>query len=309
MKVTAILSAAVLAFAFGSAARAEQYNDADANFQLTVPSGWHAAKVTNEFVKLMMVKATDKDNFGICVVVTQIHPETKQLTQAEVDAKLGPLVDEKFWQFALTMTPGTTEATLKSSNTEVKHGRNVYSAVMAFKIPAKDGGTPLDATAREIMLVIPGQFYFVTCLAPDTGYAAMESDFNTVFNSFVPLNDAPVAANEAPGVSALTLYSEAKFGGVSRVVTQDTPDLTRYGWRKATASVSVAGTAPWEMCSGINYSGTCRPVSNALASSLGNGASVMSARRIRAQGEPAMLARSVQSEAARALIETLQRAH
>jgi hypothetical protein len=301
------LSTALLALMLGSSAQAEQYSDADANFQVTVPSGWQTGKITNEYVKLIMMKGTDKTTFGICTVVTQQRPETKQLTQAQIDAKMVSLIDEKFWQFALTMSPGTTEATLKSSNTEIKHGRNVYSAVMGFKVPAKDGGEGLDATAKEIILVIPGQFYFVTCLAPDTGYGAMEGDFNVVFDSFGPISDTPVAANEAPSVSALTLYSGAKFAGVSRVVTQDTPDLSLYGWRQTTASASVSGAAPWEMCSGANYAGDCRVVSGALGSSLGRGAGVLSARRVPAR-DPAILARSLQNDVARAIVETVQRA-
>jgi hypothetical protein len=307
MKLSAILSAALFVLALSSGARADQYTDADANFQLTVPTGWQTARANNRYVKLMMAKGIDNDHFGICVVVTQAHLETKQATQAEIDAQMGPLIDEKFWQFALTMTPGLDGATLKSSNTEVKHGRNVYAAILSFKIPAKDGHEALDATAKEIMVVIPGQFYFVTCLAPDTGYAAMEDDFNVVFDSFGPVSDTPVASNAAPGVSALTLYSGARFGGVSRVVTQDTPDLTLYGWRKPIASVSVAGAAPWEMCTGTNYSGTCQVVSGALAPNLGRGATVLSARRAQGRG-PAALVRSLQSEVARAMIETVQRA-
>ena len=204
-------------------------------------------------------------------------------------------------------TSVSEDATLTSSKTEVKHGRNVYVALMAIKLKDKSGAQSADATAKEIILVVPGQFYFVTCLAPDTGYADMEGDFNIVFDSFGPASDTPVAANEQPGVSALTLYSGAKFGGVSRVVTQDTPDLTAYGWRKTTGSVSVAGNSAWEMCSGANYSGNCRVVSGAFAANLAGGGNVLSARRIQGHGAQA-LARSLQGDVARALGEAVQRA-
>jgi hypothetical protein len=159
---------------------------------------------------------------------------------------------------------------------------------------------------KEIMLVIPGQFYFVTCMTPAAAYATMEGEFDTVLNSFEPLTDAKVAQNGAPGVSALTLYSGEKFAGVSQVVTQDTPDLSAYGWRKPAGSVSIAGAAPWEMCSGANYSGTCRVVSG--AADLGNAGAVLSARRVSAR-TPAVLVRSLQSDAARALGEAIRRAH
>lgn len=306
MNVTAILSAVLLVFALGSAAQAEQYSDADANFKVTVPDGWKAGKITNEYVKLMMVKAADKDHVGICIFVTQLHAETSQQTQAQIDAQMGPLVDEKFWQFALTMSPGVEEGTIVSSKTEVRNGRNVYSAVLSIKVADKASGKTGEAKGKEIMLVIPGQYYFVTCMSPVDAYPAMEGEFDTVLNSFEPLTDAKVAQNGVPGVSALTLYSGEKFAGVSQVVTQDTPDLSAYGWRKPAGSVSIAGAAPWEMCSGANYSGTCRVVNG--AADLGNAGAVLSARRVTAR-TPAVLARSLQSDAARALGEAVRRAH
>lgn len=306
MKLTAILTAAALTLTMSAAARAETYTDGDANFKLTVPTGWQTTKVTNQSVKLMMVKAADKEHVGICIVVTQLHAETKGVTQAQLDAQFEPLIDEKFWQFIITMSPGLEDASVKSSRTDVRNGRNVYTAVMAIKLKDKSGQNAVDATAKEIMLVIPGQFYFVTCIAPDTGYETMEGDFDTVLNSFGPVSDTPVASLETPGVSALTLYSGAKFGGVSRVVTQDTPDLTLFGWSKPAGSVSVAGSAPWEMCSGANYSGKCQVVSGSFASSLANGGTVLSARRVQPTG--ASLVRALQSDAAHALTEAAARA-
>ncbi|MBI1214092.1 MAG: hypothetical protein GC190_21730 [Alphaproteobacteria bacterium] len=306
MKLTTLWTA-ILAIALASAAHAAQYSDADANFRLTVPDGWQSAKVVNEYLKLMMVKGTDKETFGICTVVTQKHPEMQQMTQAQIDAQMGPLIDEKFWQFALTMSPGLDDASVKSARTDVRGGRNVYTAEMSLKLKNKTNGATLDASAKEIMLAIPGQFYFVACLAPDTGYAALEEDIDTVLTSFEPLTDAVVAQNDA-GVSALTLYSDAKFGGVSRVVTKDTPDLTVYGWSKPAGSVSVSGGAPWEMCTGTNYAGNCQVVTGAFLSDPGRGGAVLSARRLNPR-EPATLARSLQSDAARALGETVLRAH
>lgn len=309
MKLTAILSAAVLALTMGSVASAAEpattsYTDAEANFQLTMPDGWKTQKGAGT-VKLMMMKAVDRQNLGICIVVTQMHAETKGTTQAQLDAQFAPLIDEKFWQFIITMSPGLEDAEVKTSRTDVRNGRNVYTAVMAIKLKGKTSAETIDATAKEIMLVIPGQFYFVTCVAPDTGYATMEPEFDVVLNSFGPVSDAKVAALETPGVSALTLYSGAQFGGVSRVVTQDTPDLTTFGWSKPAGSVSVSGTAPWEMCSGANYSGECRVVSGSFASSLSKGGSVLSARRVQASGPT--LVRALQSDAAQALTEAVAR--
>ena len=308
MKLTALWTAAAFALAFTSGAQAETYSDPDANFQLTVPDGWKTEKVNNEIIKLVMGGAASDKDIGICIVATQKHPELTQQTQAEINAQMGPLVDEKFWQFAFSMAPGLDNTKIISTKTDVRKGRNVYSAVLSFTMTDKPSGKTMDATGREIMLVIPGQFYFVTCMTATVSYPVMESSFDTVLNSFEPVTDATVASNTTPGVSALTLYSEAKFGGVSRVVTRDTPDLSVYGWRKPAGSASVSGDAAWEMCTGANYSGSCRVVNGALKSNANDRGSVQSARRLEIRA-PADLARVLQSDAARALSEAAQRTH
>jgi hypothetical protein len=306
MKSTAIWSAIAFTLAFATTAYAEIYSDPDANFKVSVPEGWKGAKVPDQFVKYMMATGSDKDHAGICMVVTQKHPELAQQSQAEIDAQMGPLVDEKFWQFAFTMAPGIDEAQVLSATTEVRGGRNVYAAVLQMKKTDKASGQTADATGKEIMIVIPGQFYFVTCLTATAAWPNMKDQFDTVLNSFEPLTDVTVAQADVPGVSSLTLYTGEKYAGVSRVVTQDTPDLTVYGWHKPAGSVSISGAAPWEVCSGANYAGNCRVVSGAFASSLSKSGAILSARHARG---PAVMLRSLQSDVARALGETAQRAH
>ena len=129
---------------------------------------------------------------------------------------------------------------------------------------------------------IPGEIFIVTCTGSDTGYATEEADFNLVFDSFAPISDTPVAAAEPPGVSSLTLYAQARFGGVSHVVTKDTPDFAAAGWRQPAASLSIAGASTWQVCEGANYSGACHVVSAAMPAS-GLAAPILSARHYVAQ--------------------------
>ena len=91
--------------------------------------------------------------------------------------------------------------------------------------------------------------------------------FKTVFESFAPLNDT-LAAAEPAGLATLTLYAGADFGGVSRGVTQDAPDLAAFGWHDAAASMSVAGPGLWQVCDGANYAGSCRVVAGVSHESL-----------------------------------------
>jgi hypothetical protein len=74
----------------------------------------------------------------------------------------------------------------------------------------------------------------------------------------------------------LTLYAGANFRGVSRVVTQDTPDLALAGWRDKAGSMSVAGAGLWQVCDAANYAGSCRVVSSTVRQTV----AAASARRL-----------------------------
>jgi len=227
------------------------------------------------------------------------------MTQAEIDAKLSAAITDKFWEMAIMMSPGIENPKLRSSGTETKRGRQVYNAVMTFTVNVKLPDQELiivPSMGKQILIAIPGQFFIVGCTSKEESYATEESDFNAVLDSFEPLSDALTVSNETPGVPSLTLYSLARFGGVSHVVTRDTPDLAPSGWRGATASASTGGTAAWEICDRPNYAGKCRVVSGVLPSGLGaQGTPIASARRVARGAGPATLAGSAQSDVAAAL--------
>jgi hypothetical protein len=160
----------------------------------------------------------------------------------------------------------------------------------------------------EYFVAIPGQFFFVACTAREEGYSREESDFRVAFDSFEPLSDAAVASAAPDGVPSLTLYSLARFGGVSHVVTQDTPDLALFGWRQGTASASVAGSAQWEVCDHANYTGNCRVVAGTLAGLGQTGAAIASARRHTGEADPSRsLAQTLQADAQNAIAATMDR--
>jgi hypothetical protein len=204
------------------------------------------------------------------------------VTQEAIDADGEKTVDEAFWLRALKKAKYVDDASIEATGVKMINGHKAYFAIANLSATVPNVGA-IKAKTQQMLEAIPGQFFIVTCTASDTGYAQEESDFNIVFNSFAPLSDAPVASAEPNGVSSLTMYSLPGFGGVSRVVTRDAPDLASYGWRVTTASVSVAGSGAWEVCEGANYNGRCRMITAALPTGPdGKLFAVASARRVKA---------------------------
>lgn len=287
----ALLSTIVAA---GGALAGSDYSDPTNNFRLTVPDGWTPAMPPSPVIKFVMRSPRFSDTKGNCNVIYHQMEETKGLSQSDIDDQLSATVDDEFWKSGLKTGRYIDDATVVTSGVKMRNGHKAFFVVANLNATVPDVGA-IKAKNQQMLQARPGEIFLVTCTASDTGYATEESDFNIVFDSFAPLSDTPVASAAPNGVPSLTLYSLARFGGVSHVVTQDTPDLALFGWRNGTASASVAGGAQWEVCDGANYTGKCRVVVDALAGFGQTGAAVTSARRYNGKAEPRALAQILQT--------------
>jgi hypothetical protein len=299
---TTILTAAVLTALVATNATAGDYSDTANNFRVTVPEGWVPDTPQNPLIKLKVFSPRVAETHGGCTVITNLEPETKASSQADIDASGEKTVDEAFWLSGLKKAKYVDDVTIETTGVKMINGHKAYVVVANLSATVPNVG-PVKVKTQQMIEAIPGQFFIVTCTASDTGYAQEESDFNIVFNSFAPLSDAPVAALESNGVSSLTMYSLPRFGGVSRIVTQDAPNLAVFGWRATTASVSVAGAGAWEVCDGANYSGRCQTITAALPTGPdGKALTIASARHVKAM-LPSQARRSDMSEALAASYE------
>ena len=272
---------AVLAFGQGAiqTALADDYSDTEHNFRITVPNGWPSEKNPTEDIRLIMGSAKREQTGGTCNVVTEANPGSKTMSQEQIDAALDTEVNDAAWLDMFKSVIFLDNIVIEKSGSERRHGRKAFYVLVTFETTVP--GMPLrHVKAKQYMHAIPGEIFFVTCSASQDTYAQEEDDFKTVFDSFAPLADT-VAAAEPSGVPSLTLYAQANFSGVSRVLTQDTPDLALFGWHDNAASASVAGADFWQVCDGPNYTGRCRVVTNAVHSDLGQkGLAIASVRHL-----------------------------
>lgn len=264
------------------AATAADYSDAANNFRIAVPDGWTQGTAQNELVKFQIVSPRIETTRGNCTVITILMPETRGASQADLDAVGEKTFDEKFFRDGMKSAQYVTEATVVSTGSKSVNGRRAFMVVGDLTADVPGQGV-LKARTQQMIELIPGQIFIVTCTASDTGYAQEESDFEIMLNSFAPLSDAPVASLQTPGVSSLTMYTAPDFGGASRVVTQDTANLAVFGWQTPSASVSIAGSGAWEVCDGANFTGRCQMITTTLATGPnGKGFVIVSARHVKA---------------------------
>jgi len=274
--------AAVLVALTASVAAAADYSDTTNNFRLTVPDDWTQGVPKNAAVRYQILSPRVDTTRGNCTVIANLMPETRGISQADLDAMGEKTFDEKFFLDGMKTAQYVTEATVSSTGGKMVNGHRAYFVVGDLTANIPNDGI-VKARTQQMIELIPGQIFIVTCTASDVGYATEEGDFNTVFNSFAPLSDAPVASLSVPGVSSLTMYTAPRFGGVSRVVTQDAPNLAVFGWRSTTASVSIAGSGAWEVCDGADFTGRCQMITTTLATGPdGKGFTIASARHVKA---------------------------
>lgn len=273
---TILASLAAFALALGAVqtAAAETLSDTEHNFRVTVPSGWVSEQNPTEGIRLIMGSAKREQTQGTCNVVTEAHAGSKALSPAQIEKELDGTLNDAAWLAVFKTVIFIDNVAIEKSGSERMNGRKAYFVVATFNSVMP--GMPLrQVKVKQYLHAIPGELFFITCSASQDSYAQEEDDFKTVFAPFAPLNDT-IATAEPGGVTSLTLYARANFGGVSRVVTRDTPDLATFGWHDAAASMSVAGPGLWQVCDGANYAGSCSVVAGVSHQSL----AIASARHV-----------------------------
>jgi hypothetical protein len=261
LRMTALTVAMLTLAASGALAR--EHSDVANNFRVSIPDGWTSETPISRAIKLKIRSPRAAETRGMCSVITKLIPETKTVSQADIDADGDKTVDEAFWLKGLKKVTAVEDVTIEAHGAKMINGHKAYFVLANITGTIPNVG-PVNAKMQQMIEAIPGQLFIVTCTATIAAYAQEESDFDSVFASFAPLSDVPVASLSSPGVRSLTMYSLPQFGGVSRVFTQDTPSVGAYGWRTTTASVSIAGSGAWEVCDGANFTGRCHTITAAM---------------------------------------------
>lgn len=279
-------AAAVLALvSILATAEAKPFDDGQGRFSLTVPDGWQAeAPKTAGELALVMAGAEGKGYVGICIVIVGATPETKSMTQGEIDAAMVAEITEDFWKNGMKSAAGSGVAmNVESSGSREASNRRVHYAVVTMEGSAKDG-TEKKTKGKFEIHAIPGSMHGVICMTMAESYDVASVDFEAIFTSYEPTRGLVAEAPQGGARSVLTLYASHDFEGAAQVLSQDAPNLAAMGLLTAPASVAVAGFGQWEVCAGVNFTGGCRLVGAAETAAAGQSLAIGSARRAKALG-------------------------
>lgn len=259
--------------ALSTSAAADEYSDTAKTYRFDMPDGWQTTLEPE--VNLMILSPRNEQTGGNCNLIINDSEETKALTQAELDAVGAVTFTEPFWRSALEGA-GLRNIKVEKVGARKQKSRNVFFVRQTSDVTVNNADITI--TQLQDVHLIPGRAFVLTCTALAAEVAQEEANFATIMTSFEPTAEVPTAMLRPPAPASLTLYERPRFAGVSRVITQDTEDLSRFGWRRSAASFSVSGSATWQVCDGANFSGRCRTLSGS------DGAApvfaVLSARRV-----------------------------
>ena len=272
---TSLCAFALLAAgAFAAHADATVYKDPAQRFDVTVPDGWQTAKPDTGPIAFALAAPKTETSGGLCLVQVKGLAETRNVAQADIDNAMDQLITKEFWTQILASSG--SNADLEDSGTQTLSGRKAHYVVASVDVKKPDG-TVIRATSKQVLFSIPGSMHFVSCTSKKEHYAVMAPQFDKVFASYVPRSVDNIA--EAAPRSVLTLYAGNNFDGVAHVVAQDTANIPALAG--IAASAGVAGVGQWEVCDGVNFTGTCRRVAAAYGASDAAPRLIASARRIK----------------------------
>ncbi len=283
------LSAAVLfslslapAFADGS-----QFRDSEGRFTVNVPTGWQTATPEQKgSLAVLMASPRDeanKDVGGVCMVMADPTPQTKDMAQADLDEAFAQILTGDFWKQSLA-AGGLKDVIVQDSGQKVQRGRKVYYFVATATM--KDAEGVFEATSKQVVHVVPGSLYFVQCSATKTAYPVMSPTFEKIFASFEPRVNELLVQGPRSSPSVLTLFSAPGFDGVAHAIAQNTANIPALTGKDVAAGISVVGYGAWEICENVNFTGACQVIAATEAAKPGQFMRIGSVRRHDTRNDP-----------------------
>jgi hypothetical protein len=275
------LTVATLSLALLIPANAETYKDPNGRFQMTVPDGWSSVDIPDRraITFLLVHQETDTSPYtGVCLGLYFETPETRGRSQADIDREVAGELTTETWREAMKSARGSGKLTIEveTSGSRVQSGRTVHHAVFTASSPGEANDQVMKGKME--MHFVPGAVHTTTCSTSQEHYGVASADFETILRSYEARPDTLVSGNERQAPSVLTMYAKANYSGAARVLSQDTASLTAAGWPTLSASLTVDGAEPWQICDSAEFRGTCRTIVGAQTSR--TPFAIASARRI-----------------------------
>ncbi|MEQ1755209.1 MAG: beta/gamma crystallin-related protein [Micropepsaceae bacterium] len=280
MKYRALLSAFALASIFVPVAQAAgTYSDPQGRFSVALPADWEAVQPDNKQIAVVMGKKSGTEILGLCLVVVTETPQTSGKQQSEIDDAMTGVLSSDFWK-STYKAQGAQDIVISNVGSRATTGRKVHFVYSEFTSKGQDG-TSLRMKAHEEVHALPGRMHDIGCIAQTEKYDLAKADFDAILQSYSPQSGLIAQAPSSAGSpSVLTLYARADFDGVARVVKGEVPNITYVSWPTRSGSATVSGFGAWQVCEGVDFTGTCSVLSGARTAPVDTMLRIGSARPI-----------------------------
>lgn len=310
MRRTLVAALSALSFSLAPAiAQDTQFRDGEGRFTVTVPATWQAG-VPEQKSSLALFMASPRDEAnpqsgGICMVMADATPQTKDMKQSDLDEAFGQLLTGDFWKQSLA-AGGLKDIVVQEAGQKMQKGRKTYFFVATATV--KDETKVFQATSKQVVHVVPGSLFFVQCTAATPSFQVMSPTFEKVFTSFDPRVNELLVMGPRSAPSVLTLFSAPDFGGVAHAIAQNTANIPALTGKDLAGGVSVVGFGSWEICENVNFTGACQIIAATEAAAPGRLIRIGSVRRHEARNDPRAAAGAVSAGVSAAFKATLDKA-
>jgi hypothetical protein len=273
------LTIASLSLAVLAPANAETYKDPNGRFQMTIPAGWTSADIKDRRA-LTFVLGHDKTEaapyIGVCLGLFLETPDTRGRSQDEINREVDGQITPDVWREAMKSAgsgSNSVQMQIETTGSRMQSGRSIHHVTYTASKPGDAEGFVMKGKME--MHFVPGAMHTTTCSTAQESFPLASADIETILTSYDAKGDTLVSGNErAPSV--LTMYAKANYTGAAQVLSHDTANLAAAGWPTLSASLTVEGAEPWQICAGAEFRGTCRTMVGAQ----NGGFTIGSARRL-----------------------------
>jgi hypothetical protein len=160
-----------------SPAAAEEYRNDEAGYRVTLPAGWTKNNELSGTEGTIFESPRVTETLGVCLIASEATPQTRNASQAELDASLAGQFTSTFWSQAFADMKGVT---IETAGEETQSGRKVYFAVLTYQDEAAR------LKVKGVLHVVPGQMHILYCGAEYSAYPQEEPDMEAFLKSFTP---------------------------------------------------------------------------------------------------------------------------
>jgi hypothetical protein len=187
---TAAIAAALVLGQSGIAAADERYFNEAKQFEVTVPTGWKTLATDGGMIDLVLSSPRFEKTMGLCVLISRDVSDTRNDSQAKIDAEASTQINDAFWREV--MTDKNTKVTSVQSKSEVRGGRRVYFGTVG--VTSTLDGKDVNLQIEMVLHVMPGKGMMAQCGVEISQVELEKADIQTIINSYNSTGTGVVAS-------------------------------------------------------------------------------------------------------------------